>query len=54
MEIQESSLAVFYVNRVMGLAPYIIKRNKKGRIENIKLSIPLCIYSVLVLATVGR
>lgn len=54
MEIQHSSFAIFYVNRVLGLAPYLTRRNKKGRIDEIKLSILLCIYSVLVLTTAGR
>lgn len=53
MEIQQSSLAIFHVNRVFGLAPYLTRRNKKGRIDDIKFSVCLCIYSLLVLTAAG-
>lgn len=49
MEIQESSLPGFYCSRLFGLAPYLIKRNAKGRIEEIRRSPFITIYSVFVL-----
>lgn len=51
MEIQESSLPIFYVSRILGLAPYTLKRSNKGRIESIQLSYWLCGYSAAFLLT---
>lgn len=54
MEIQKTTTGVFYASRIFGLAPYFIQRNSKGRITEIKLSIILCIYSVLALVVTGK
>lgn len=55
MEIQESSLPGFYFSRILGLAPFRIKRNnKEDLIEEIRLSTWLCVYSVCFLATTGN
>lgn len=54
MEIQARTVPVFYVSRLLGLAPYIIKSNGKVRFDEIKLSVWLCFYSILVLLTSGR
>lgn len=54
MEIQESSVNIFYVSRVFALAPYLLKRNAKGVIDNYKLSVSLCMYSITVLTATGK
>ncbi|XP_037049389.1 gustatory receptor for sugar taste 43a-like [Bradysia coprophila] len=51
MEIQESILSIFYVSRAFALAPYKIKRNAKGIINEYKFSIIFCLYSVAVTIT---
>lgn len=53
MDIQESSLPSFYCSRVLGLAPYLIRRNSKDRIDEIRRSSWLCFYSLCFLAVTG-
>lgn len=53
MEIQENNPIIFYSSRIFGLAPYLIKRNEKGKIREYKLSILLCGYSAMVLITMS-
>lgn len=54
MEIQEASLPIFYVSRIFGLAPFVIRRNGKGKIADISRNLLLCIYSGFVLITSGK
>lgn len=54
MEINDSSKFVFGASRLFGYAPYIIKRNKLGKITSIKLSIVLCIYSGFIWISLGK
>lgn len=53
MEIQECSLPGFYCSRVLGLAPYLIRRNNKNRIDEIRRSPWLCFYSICVMTVAG-
>lgn len=53
MEIQEISLPVFYLNRILGVAPYTIKRNAKGQLDLIRRSSWWCIYSAIFLTAAG-
>ncbi|XP_055298892.1 gustatory receptor for sugar taste 43a-like isoform X2 [Sitodiplosis mosellana] len=46
MEIQDSSLPGFYLSRVLGMAPYLIKKNDKNRVNDIRRSTWLCLYSI--------
>lgn len=54
MEVQDSSLPGFYCSRILGLAPFRIRRNSKKHIEEIQLSSWLCFYSVCFLTTMGK
>lgn len=54
MEIQECSLPGFYCSRLLGLAPYLIKRNKNDRIDKIQRSPWLCIYSICFMTATGK
>lgn len=54
MEIQESSIPVFYLSRILGLTPYTLKRSSRGRIESIQLNYWLCGYSAAVLLAAGK
>lgn len=57
MEIQECSLPGFYCSRILGLAPYLIKRVKrhnKNRIEEIQWSLWLCFYSICFMTATGK
>lgn len=54
MEIQESTLSIFYVSRAFALAPYLLKRNAKGVINDYKLSFMLCLYSIAVTLALGK
>lgn len=54
MEIQESSLPGFYCSRLLGLAPYLIRRNAKSRIDEIRRSPWLSFYSVCVMTATGE
>nr|XP_040228428.2 gustatory receptor for sugar taste 43a isoform X3 [Anopheles coluzzii] len=46
MEISESTKVVFYVSRIFGLAPYVVKRTPIGQIVDYKRSVFLIVYSV--------
>uniref|UniRef100_A0A1S4GLX2 Gustatory receptor n=2 Tax=gambiae species complex TaxID=44542 RepID=A0A1S4GLX2_ANOGA len=46
MEISESTKVVFYVSRIFGLAPYVVKRTPIGQIVDYKRSVFLIAYSV--------
>ncbi|XP_049292713.1 gustatory receptor for sugar taste 43a isoform X2 [Anopheles funestus] len=46
MEISEPTKVVFYVSRIFGLAPYVVKRMSNGQIVEIKRNVLLIIYSV--------
>ncbi|XP_039438223.1 gustatory receptor for sugar taste 43a isoform X4 [Culex pipiens pallens] len=48
MEISESTQAVFFVSRIFGLAPYVVKRTSKGQIVDYKRNLLLVIYSLSV------
>lgn len=54
MEINDSTKFVFGASRLCGYAPYIIKRNKLGKITSIKLSIVLCFYSGFIWISLGK
>lgn len=54
MEVQENLLEMFYMSRALGLAPFVLKRDGKGRIESFKLNYWLCGYSVLFLLVAGK
>ncbi|XP_041770344.1 gustatory receptor for sugar taste 43a isoform X2 [Anopheles merus] len=46
MEISESTKVVFYVSRIFGLAPYVVKRTPIGQIVDYKRNVFLIVYSV--------
>uniref|UniRef100_A0A182YI60 Gustatory receptor n=1 Tax=Anopheles stephensi TaxID=30069 RepID=A0A182YI60_ANOST len=46
MEISEPTKVVFYVSRIFGLAPYVVKRTSSGQIVDYKRNVFLIIYSV--------
>ncbi|XP_058065769.1 gustatory receptor for sugar taste 43a [Anopheles bellator] len=46
MEISEPTKIVFYVSRMFGLAPYVIKRTSKGQIVDYKRNVLLMVYSL--------
>ncbi|XP_053674022.1 LOW QUALITY PROTEIN: gustatory receptor for sugar taste 43a-like [Anopheles nili] len=46
MEISEPTKIVFYVSRIFGLAPYVIKRTSKGKIIDYKRNAFLIVYSL--------
>ncbi|XP_055625789.1 gustatory receptor for sugar taste 43a isoform X6 [Toxorhynchites rutilus septentrionalis] len=48
MEISESTRAVFFVSRVFGLAPYVVKKTSKGQIVDYKRNLFLVIYGLCV------
>ncbi|XP_065087103.1 gustatory receptor for sugar taste 43a [Ochlerotatus camptorhynchus] len=48
MEISESTRVVFFVSRVFGLAPYVIKRTTKGQIVDYKRNMVLVIYGLCI------
>ncbi|XP_062553970.1 gustatory receptor for sugar taste 43a isoform X4 [Armigeres subalbatus] len=48
MEISESTKAVFFVSRIFGLAPYVVKRTTKGQIVDYKRNLVLVIYSLCI------
>lgn len=52
MEINESSLSIFYLGRGLALAPFSVKTNGKGVIE-IKRSKVFTIYSISLCLTMG-
>lgn len=53
MEISESTQAVFFVSRIFGLAPYVVKRTSKGQIVDYKRNLLLVIYSLSVVFCLG-
>ncbi|XP_037040410.1 gustatory receptor for sugar taste 43a-like isoform X1 [Bradysia coprophila] len=53
MEINEASLPVFYVSRIFGYAPYRIERTVSGKFKGVLRSIPIRIYSVVLLSTLA-
>uniref|UniRef100_A0A182WAT1 Gustatory receptor n=1 Tax=Anopheles minimus TaxID=112268 RepID=A0A182WAT1_9DIPT len=46
MEISEPTKVVFYVSRIFGLAPYVVKRTSRGQIVDYKRNVFLIVYSV--------
>lgn len=52
MEVDRSNPTVFYASRIFGLAPYLLVET--GQLRQFKLSILLCLYSVLMLLTTGK
>lgn len=54
MEIQDSSLPGFYCSRILGLAPYLFRRNNKDRIDDIRRSTWLCAYSICFMIASGK
>lgn len=54
MEIQDSSLPGFYCSRILGLAPYSIKKNSKNRVDEIRRSPWLCLYSICFMTVTGK
>lgn len=54
MEIQEPTLYSFYFNRILGLAPFLIRRNNKSRIDEIRLALWISIYSMGLLIVSGK
>lgn len=53
MEISESTKVVFYVSRIFGLAPYVVKRTPIGQIVDYKRSVFLIVYSVGLVFCLG-
>ncbi|XP_055625786.1 gustatory receptor for sugar taste 43a isoform X3 [Toxorhynchites rutilus septentrionalis] len=53
MEISESTRAVFFVSRVFGLAPYVVKKTSKGQIVDYKRNLFLVIYGLCVVFCLG-
>lgn len=51
MEISEPTIIVYYSSRILGFAPYSLKRNKLHQITEIKFNVFLCAYSVLILSS---
>ncbi|XP_031617469.1 gustatory receptor for sugar taste 43a-like [Contarinia nasturtii] len=51
MEIQENSLPVFYISRILGLAPYVFRQNGRNRVDEIRRLPWLCVYSICFLLT---
>lgn len=49
MEINKTTLSVYYTARLFGFAPYAIEQNKLNQIIQVKFSRFLCIYSVTLL-----
>lgn len=54
MEIQESTLSGFYCSRFFGLAPYVIKKNAKNRVDDFRRAPWLCIYSICFITVAGK
>lgn len=54
MEINESSVAVFYVSRIFGYAPYLIERTVSGKIKRISSNNLLRAYSFTLLTILGN
>ncbi|XP_058463677.1 gustatory receptor for sugar taste 43a isoform X2 [Malaya genurostris] len=48
MEISESTKIVFYISRIFGLAPYVVKRTSKGQIVDYKRNLFLVFYGLCV------
>ncbi|XP_062715148.1 gustatory receptor for sugar taste 43a isoform X1 [Aedes albopictus] len=48
MEISESTRVVFFVSRMFGLAPYVVKRTSKGQIVDYKRNLVLVIYGLCI------
>ncbi|XP_055595725.1 gustatory receptor for sugar taste 43a isoform X2 [Uranotaenia lowii] len=48
MELSESTKVVFFVSRIFGLAPYVVKKTSKGQIVDYKRNLVLVIYSLCV------
>lgn len=53
MEINKTTLSVYYSARLFGFAPYCIERNKLNQIIQVKFSRLLCVYSVTLLVVLG-
>lgn len=53
MEINKTTLSVYYSARLFGFAPYAIEQNKLNQIIQVKFSRLLCIYSVTLLVVLG-
>ncbi|XP_031629035.1 gustatory receptor for sugar taste 43a-like [Contarinia nasturtii] len=53
MEINKTTLSVYYAARLFGFAPYSIQQNKLNQIIQVKYSRFLCIYSVTLLILLG-
>lgn len=49
MEINKTTLSVYYSTRLFGFAPYSIEQTKLNQIIQVKFSRILCIYSVILL-----
>lgn len=49
MEINKTTLSVYYSARLFGFAPYAIEQNKLNQMIQVKCSRFLCIYSVALL-----
>lgn len=46
MEINDVTIGVYYSSRLLGFAPYSLKRNKLNQITGIEFSRNLCLYSI--------
>lgn len=53
MEVDQANPTVFYASRIFGLAPYLFIAAGKGHQREFKLSILLCLYSVVLLVMMG-
>lgn len=53
MEVSENTIGVFYVSKILTLAPYTLTKNVKGRLE-IHKNILLYIYSFSLMAIMGN
>lgn len=48
MEINDTTIAIYYSSRLLGFAPYSLKRNKLNQITEIQISRNLCLYSMFL------
>lgn len=53
MEINNTTVCLYYTNRVLGFAPYALQKNKLNRIVNVKESRFLLSYSVFMIIGLG-
>lgn len=53
MEISESSISIFFMSKILALAPYSVRKNPKG-VYTIKKSIPFLFYASSITLIMGN